>query len=66
MKQRAERSFREQRALYVLRFTCEHCTNFAVHDESCSHGYPNEAHREAHYADEVDVELTFCKDFELR
>ena len=78
MKQRACTVFRDQRVAYALRFTCEHCTYFAERNGACSHGYPNHAHREAQYEAgaatraeeqaglEEDVELIFCKDFELR
>ncbi|MDB4977805.1 MAG: hypothetical protein JWN48_6146 [Myxococcaceae bacterium] len=76
MKQRACAVFREQRRAHALRFTCEHCTYFDGAREACSHGYPNAAHREAHFAGtaeggdagapDVEVELIFCKDFELR
>jgi hypothetical protein len=65
VKQRACSVFRDQRARYTLRFTCEHCSYFEPHAQRCSHGYPNQAHREAHY-EEPDVELIFCKDFELK
>lgn len=65
MKQRACSVFREQRAAYGLRFTCEHCTYFDERSEACSHGYPNRAHRDAQY-EAADAELVFCKDFELR
>ena len=65
MKQRACSVFREQRATYALRFTCEHCSYFDELRETCSHGYPNRAHRQAQY-DGTDAELVFCKDFELR
>jgi hypothetical protein len=71
MKQRACPVFRDQRTLFALRFTCEHCTYFAVDSERCSHGYPNGAHRLARYAssppaaETAEMELVFCKDFEL-
>ncbi|MDB4988021.1 MAG: hypothetical protein JWN04_3199 [Myxococcaceae bacterium] len=65
MKQRACSVFRTQRREHALRFTCEHCTYFVARNETCSHGYPNESHREAHFAADVEVELVFCKDFEL-
>ena len=64
MKQRAGSVFREQRAAHTLRFTCEHCSYFEPRKGACSHGYPNAAHREQHYA-AGEVELIFCKDFEL-
>jgi hypothetical protein len=65
VKQRASSLFRQQRSVCTLRFTCEHCTYFDSEREVCSHGYPNAAHREAHFAADVEVELIFCKDFEL-
>jgi len=65
MKQRACPVFRDERALFALRFTCEHCTYFAPSDERCTHGYPNAAHRLARYDSATDGELVFCKDFEL-
>jgi hypothetical protein len=61
----ASRAFAEQRALHVLRFTCEHCTYFASESELCTHGYPNAQHRLSRYEDPT-AELIFCKDFELR
>jgi hypothetical protein len=62
----ASADFTAQRALHVLRFTCEHCTYFAAEDgERCTHGYPNQQHRLARYED-PQAELVFCKDFELR
>jgi hypothetical protein len=61
----ASDAFTTQRALHVLRFTCEHCTYFASEDDRCTHGYPNEQHRLSRYEDPT-AELVFCKDFELR
>lgn len=57
--------FAAQRVRYALHFTCEHCSHFVVEGERCAHGYPNQLHREAHYANE-DSDLVFCKEFELR
>lgn len=65
MKLPASAAFSEQRALHVLRFTCEHCTYFDPAGERCTHGYPNDQHRDSRYADPA-AELVFCKDFELR
>jgi hypothetical protein len=65
MKQRACPVFRDERVEYALRFTCEHCSYFAVDGERCTHGYPNAAHRLARYGDAAEGELVFCKDFEL-
>ena len=56
MKQRAGSLFRAQQRQHTLRFTCEHCTYFAAQTESCSHGYPNAAHREGHFIEGVEVE----------
>ncbi|HEY6880021.1 MAG TPA: hypothetical protein VI299_18480 [Polyangiales bacterium] len=65
MKLPGSPEFTEQRALHVLRFTCEHCTYFASETERCTHGYPNQLHRLRRYEDPT-AELVFCKDFELR
>lgn len=64
MRQRALPAFRDERARYALRFTCEHCTYFHAESERCTHGYPNAEHRAARYGDDA-TELLFCKDFEL-
>ena len=63
MRQERTEAFRDERARYRLRFTCEHCTYFDVPRERCTHGYPNAEHREAH--NEAASTLTFCKEFEL-
>jgi hypothetical protein len=65
VKQRILPSFVEQRARYVLRFTCEHCTYFDSHAERCMHGYPNAEHRAARYERGAE-DLVFCKEFELK
>ena len=57
-------AFREERARFALRFTCEDCALFDPEHESCSHGFPTEEHRHAHYEQAPD-EIVFCKDFEL-
>ena len=67
MKQRCSALFVAQRASYGLRFTCEHCSHFQAERERCVHGYPSEVHRAARYEDaSEEVELVFCKDFDLR
>jgi hypothetical protein len=65
VKQRACAVFRSERHKYALCFTCERCTYFDERAERCSHGYPNQAHRASHFAEDREVELVFCKDFEL-
>ena len=64
MKIPQDERFREQRARFRLRFTCEHCVLFDDERERCAHGYPTAEHREARYAD-PDALLVFCKHFEL-
>jgi hypothetical protein len=64
VRQRALPSFREERARFALRFTCEHCTYFDTEAERCMHGYPNGEHRAARY-ELGATELVFCKEFEL-
>jgi hypothetical protein len=54
--------FREERAAFALRYTCEQCTYFDPASERCTHGYPNGEHRDG-CADQP--ELVFCKEFEL-
>jgi hypothetical protein len=56
--------FREERARFALRFTCEDCALFDPEHASCAHGYPTEEHRAARY-EQPGVDLVFCKDFEL-
>lgn len=55
--------FREERALHVLRFTCEHCAMFDPVEPACAHGYPTAEHRAAHY-DDPEAQLVFCKEWE--
>ena len=64
MRQRALPSFHSERERFALRFTCEDCTYFRSEDERCMHGYPNAEHR-ASRAGPEQVELVFCKEFEL-
>lgn len=64
MKQVASPAFYEESARYALRFTCEDCTYFDVDAQRCTHGYPNEEHRQARYAQRSGT-LMFCKEFEL-
>jgi hypothetical protein len=64
MKIPQDARFREQRERFRLRFTCEHCAQFDDVKETCAHGYPTAAHREAVY-DDPDAPLVFCKHFEL-
>lgn len=66
MRQARLPQFAEQRALYQLRFTCEHCTYFHVEAERCMHGYPNHEHRSARYEQDDGRDLVFCKEFELK
>lgn len=64
MRQRTTLAFHDERVHYGLRFTCEHCTYFDAPAERCTHGYPNEEHREGHYG-RAPQTLLFCKEFEL-
>lgn len=67
MKQRCLPTFLEQSARFALRFTCEHCSHFQAERERCTHGYPCDVHRAAHYEHAgAETELLFCKDFDLR
>jgi hypothetical protein len=67
VKQRCSPLFLAQRECFALRFTCEHCSHFQAERERCTHGYPTEVHRAAHYEGaSVETELVFCKDFDLR
>ena len=66
MRQRLTSTFREERARFALRFTCEDCSHFQVERERCAHGYPNEVHRGARYEQASEqLDLVFCKDFDL-
>lgn len=56
--------FRKERARYALRFCCESCAFFDPDTELCALGFPNEEHRVAHYRS-PDVEIVFCKDYDL-
>ena len=64
MRQQRTEAFRDERARYRLRFTCEHCTLFDDRNETCAHGFPTAEHRDAHYED-PQAPLVFCKHFEL-
>lgn len=48
---------------YDLRFTCEDCAWFDAEGGTCSHAYPNEAHRGVDLGEARVV--AFCKEFEL-
>ncbi|PKN32074.1 MAG: hypothetical protein CVU63_20640 [Deltaproteobacteria bacterium HGW-Deltaproteobacteria-20] len=54
---------RQEAERYRLRFTCESCAWFDAEGGTCSHAYPNEAHKgiDLNVADRV----AFCKEFEL-
>lgn len=56
--------FREERALHVLRFTCEDCASFDP-DGACGHGFPTDEHRAARY-DDPRAQIVFCKEWEAR
>jgi hypothetical protein len=64
LRQLSTSAFRDERVRFGLRFTCEHCTYFDVETQRCTHGYPNDEHREARYV-EPSASLLFCKEFEL-
>jgi hypothetical protein len=55
--------FREQRASFALRFTCEHCALFDP-ERGCAHGFPTDEHRDRYY-ESAEVPIVFCKDFDL-
>jgi hypothetical protein len=57
--------FSGERERYALRFTCDDCALFDPDNGSCSHGFPTDEHRLAHY-DQPGVAIVFCKDFELK
>ena len=63
MKVEQDARFREQRAKYTLRWTCEDCALFAP-DAGCALGYPTHRLRASRYED-PSADLLFCKDFEL-
>ena len=64
MKIAQDLRFREQRELFALRFTCEHCALYDPGAVRCAHDWPTEEHRLAWYGD-PDAPLVFCKDFHL-
>lgn len=57
-------SFRDQRARFALRFTCEDCAMWDPDSDACAHGYPTAEHRLLRYTDPT-APLVFCKDFQL-
>ena len=63
MKQRELPRFREERARYGLRYTCDQCTYFDPDTGRCLHGYPNQQHLSE--SSGPPGELVFCKEFEL-
>ena len=63
MKVVQDERFREQRARFALRFTCEHCALFDA-ERGCAHGFPTDEHRTSYY-DDPDAPIVFCKDFDL-
>ena len=58
-------SFLEERRIYRLVHTCEHCAHFNPSTLSCVHGYPVDEHV-ASSLERRGAELVFCKEFELR
>lgn len=58
-----DEQLRREARRYSLRFTCESCAWFDAERGSCSHAFPNDAHR----AIDLDLvtEVAFCKEFEL-
>ena len=54
---------RQEAARYRLRFTCESCAWFDAEGGTCSHAYPNEAHKGIDL--NVAERVAFCKEFEL-
>jgi len=63
MRTRVGPQFREEATRYDLRFTCEWCVHYDGNGETCSNGYPTEAHRQRDL-NAIDW-LSFCKLFEL-
>ena len=63
MKTRVDATFREQANSFALRFGCEDCAHYEPSDESCSNGFPSDAHRKRPL--DVVHEIEFCKLFEL-
>ncbi len=64
MRIRQDARFREQRARFALRFTCEDCAMWDPCRETCAHGYPTGDHRLRRY-DDPAAPIVFCKDFQL-
>jgi hypothetical protein len=64
MKLPQDERFRQERARFNLRFTCEDCAHFDPERGRCTHGYPTGGHRLARY-DDPSAALLFCKDFTL-
>ena len=60
--------FFAQRERYDLRFCCEDCAHFVA--QRCAHFWPTHDHRRARYAEDApradELEVIFCKEFELR
>lgn len=61
-------AFHAQRQRYALRFCCEECAYFVA--EHCAHFWPTEDHRRARYdqttSAQGELDVVFCKEFELR
>lgn len=56
--------FRDERARFALRFTCEDCAMWDPDRDACAHGYPTADHRLLRYEDAAAA-VVFCKDFQL-
>jgi hypothetical protein len=63
MKSRADARFRAEASRFRFLSSCEACAYFEPDSATCSHGYPNRAHRE--HVQLTEPELEFCKEFEL-
>ena len=64
MKIPQTQTFRDQRARYALRFTCEHCALYDPDGDQCAHGFPTTEHRDRYYENPTAL-IVFCKDFDL-
>lgn len=57
--------FQKQREAFHLRHTCEECALFDPLEERCTHGWPDNEHRDDFYDSPPEV-IVFCKEFELK
>jgi len=57
-------AFRDERARFALRFTCDDCALWDPARDRCAHGFPTHEHRASRY-DDARADVVFCKEFEL-